>query len=345
VSLRVDTINVRYTLTQDTSNTSIWYGTNSSSGSYGITWAYWTWGDGYGSVDTTFGATHQYSTSGVHTVCLEVYDSVGCSAISCDSTGYTNIPLPSTATITESAQNICNGNAVTLTANFCTGCTYTWSPSGTGQSISVTTAGSYTVTISDGVNSVASAATTLTTDNVVASFSLQPDTNVAHHWFVINNCSGTNPLFYQWSWGDGSGDSSANPAHTYSAAGYYDICVYVSDYYGCTAAFCDSSTYLYRSQAIISVQVIPGNSTGINDVSANASVKVYPNPTAAALTIETALSSAQTATIYDALGRAMREVSLTSAKTNLNLSDLSDGVYTLSFPKSNTPSVRFVIAR
>jgi hypothetical protein len=345
VSLRIDTIHVRYTLTQDTNNSSIWYGTNSSTGTYGITWAYWTWGDGYGSVDTTFGASHQYTTSGAHTVCLQAYDSVGCTAIHCDSSGYTNIPLPSIATITESAATICNSSAVTLTADFCSGCTYLWSNSATGQSINVTSAGSYTVTISDGVNSVASAPLTLTASNVVASFSLSPDTNQAHHWFVTNNCSGSGALSYIWSWGDGSGDSTANPAHSYAAAGYYNICVRVWDAAGCYASFCDSNSYLYRSQGFISVQVIPGTASGITDISADASAKVYPNPAASALTIETAGSGAQTGLIYDALGRAMREVSLTSPKTNLNLSGLSDGVYIISFPHSNTPSVRFVIAR
>ena len=339
-AIRIDTINVTYTLTQDSANSSIWIADNTSTGTFGTTFAYWTWGDGMGNADTLFGATHQYTTPGVHTVCLDVYDSVGCHISHCDSSANTTIPLPSTATITESAQTICNGGSVILTADFCSGCTYLWSNSATGQSISVSTAGSYTVTISAGGQSVSSSAVTLGTSTVVASFSLVQDTNVAHHWFVVNNC--VNAQYYLWSWGDGSYDSSAAPLHTYAAAGVYSICVYVQNASGCSAQYCDSSTYLSRSEAIISVQVLPVRANGINDISGDANIQVYPSPGTGSLTIETP-ANIQGAVVYDALGRSLREISLTSAKTTVDLSDLSTGVYTLSI--RNGKSVRFVIAK
>ena len=62
------------------------------------------------------------------------------------------------------------------------------------------------------------------------------------------------------------------------------------------------------------------------------------------LTIETTQPGASSALIYDALGRALTEVNITSNKTNLDLSNLSNGVYTMSF-RDGSPSVRFVITR
>ncbi|MFX7747982.1 hypothetical protein ABTK03_21625, partial [Acinetobacter baumannii] len=71
----------------------------------------------------------------------------------------------------------------TLSANFCTNCTYLWSTGATTQNIQVTTAGPFTVTISDGSNSVSSAPFTMRIDNINVSFTVVVDSansNVVH---------------------------------------------------------------------------------------------------------------------------------------------------------------------
>jgi len=68
----------------------------------------------------------------------------------------------------------------------------------------------------------------------LAQFAMVPDTIILHHYYVINNALGTPPLSYLWNWGDGTHDTIAYPSHTYSAAGYYNICLTISDYTGCT---------------------------------------------------------------------------------------------------------------
>jgi PKD repeat protein len=202
------------------------------------------------------------------------------------------------------------------------------------------------VTITQGGHSASSVPYLITIDTVTAGFSLVRDTAAAHHWFVVNQCHGAGNLYYLWSWGDGGHDSSATPTHTYSSAGNYNICVEVYDRNGCNDRYCDSSTYIYRSQAIISVLVLPVAAAGINDVSAASHVRVYPNPTTGTLSIEVPAASQGSAHIFDALGRWMRDLSLSSVKTTTDVSDLPDGVYTIVVKAgSENYNVRFVKTR
>ena len=46
--------------------------------------------------------------------------------------------------------------------------------------------------------------------------------------------------FYAWSFGDGDSSTSANPSHTYSSAGYYNVCLTISNGSNCTATWCTS---------------------------------------------------------------------------------------------------------
>ena len=70
----------------------------------------------------------------------------GCSATSTTTTVTIN-PLPTTPTITASLTNLCAGQTATLTSSSITG--NTWSTGETTQSITVSTAGTYTINITD----------------------------------------------------------------------------------------------------------------------------------------------------------------------------------------------------
>ena len=69
-------------------------------------------------------------------------------------------PLPATPTITASSSTICAGGTVTLTSNVATG--NTWSTGETTQAITVSTAGTYTLTVSNGGCTSLPATVTLT---------------------------------------------------------------------------------------------------------------------------------------------------------------------------------------
>ncbi len=53
---------------------------------------------------------------------------------------------------------------------------------------------------------------------------------------------GTNPVSYAWDFGDGTTGNTANPQHTYVAAGLYNVCVDITTANGCIATYCNTIT-------------------------------------------------------------------------------------------------------
>ncbi|MCC7513328.1 MAG: PKD domain-containing protein [Bacteroidia bacterium] len=105
---------------------------------------------------------------------------------------------------------------------------------------------------------------------------------IPHNWIAVNQATGQQPITYSWNWGDGSANSSGStPSHTYNTAGYYNICLSITDFAGCTSIYCDSSTYLYKSNSngtMVNVNVILP--TGINIPEPNENtISFFPNPT------------------------------------------------------------------
>lgn len=165
--------------------------------------------------------------------------------------------------------------------------------------------------------------------NCSAGFTLSPDPNTQHNWFALNTCSGTPTITYDWNWGDGSSNSSgAYPSHTYSTAGYYNICVTITDGSGCTDTYCDNSTYIYKTAEMITVNVVNQLPTDIAERE-NGLLRVYPNPATNILTIETA-SGKGTYQLQDITGKVLLSGSVTATKFSLDISTLSKGIYLLS---------------
>jgi YVTN family beta-propeller protein len=158
-----------------------------------------------------------------------------------------------------------------------------------------------------------------------AQFALTPDTITPHYYFGINNASGIPPLKYLWSWGDGTYDSIAYPTHTYSMAGYYTICLTIIDSVGCTTTYCNSSYLQKNTNPIISVNVIPSGTTGINEHDLFNQIKIYPNPANYNLTIETPAQS--TIQILNIEGQLIKTLTTSGNKTNIDVAALPGGIY------------------
>ncbi|HNR19377.1 MAG TPA: T9SS type A sorting domain-containing protein, partial [Bacteroidia bacterium] len=95
---------------------------------------------------------------------VRVTNAAGCSATS-NITVVTVIPPANTATITPNGPTtFCSGGTVTLSAN--TGNSYLWSTGATTKSITVTTSGSYTVTVTSASGSFTSSPTTVTVNSL-----------------------------------------------------------------------------------------------------------------------------------------------------------------------------------
>ena len=177
--------------------------------------------------------------------------------------------------------------------------------------------------------------------NCYAHFTMSPDT-IPQTWYALNQCTGNGTINYVWNWGDGTPfDSTANPSHTYTTAGYYNICVSITDSAGCTNSYCDSSIYINKSfaNAVINVSVVnqlPSYIiTGMESIS-KAKFTVYPNPAKDKLYIECRNNGLETQSqiiIFDLLGNELLPQNITTKLSNgitnleLSISNLPKGVY------------------
>ena len=160
----------------------------------------------------------------------------------------------------------------------------------------------------------------------VAGFNIYPDINTQHNWFVLNQATGNGSLTYIWYWGDGTNSTSTTPSHTYSAAGNYNICLTITDSAGCTDTYCDSSTYIYKAESMVTVNVVSQLPTGINEAEANAIISIYPNPATNQLFIQTNGTAVSEVNIYNTTGSLVSQTKQPQTKS-IDISQLANGVY------------------
>lgn len=171
------------------------------------------------------GATTQsitVSSSGTYSV--TVTDSNGCSMAS-SSTSVTVYPLPAVPTISaDGPTEFCDGGDVTLTSS--PQATYLWSTGATTQSITVSTSGSYSVTVTDGNGcSMTSASTSVTVNPIPGTPTISADgpTTFCDGEQVILTSSATDG--YLWSTG------ATTASITVMSSGSYSVQAVSSD--GC----------------------------------------------------------------------------------------------------------------
>ena len=215
-----------------------------SGGSGGYTFA-WAFGDGTAS--TAQNPTHVYGGAGTFTARFTVTDRVGATATST----LTVVVAPSlAATATASGTHGDAPMVVAFTGSVTGGLApyvYSWSL-GDGASSSAQSpghtygaAGSYqvvlTVTDANHVTVSAAAITIAVTapPAVFASASPRTGDSPMAVTFSASATGGLGPYTYVWDFGDGAGDSVANPTHTYAAAGVYTASVAITDAAGLSA--------------------------------------------------------------------------------------------------------------
>jgi hypothetical protein len=155
-----------------------------------------------------------------------------------------------------------------------------------------------------------------------ANFTLYPDTITPHQYYIVNQAAGMPPISYVWSWGDGTFSYTALPSHTYDSAGYYVICLTITDGTGCTTTYCDSSNLAKTINTMITVNVI--STTGVSESRIDRSLVIFPNPATTTLTIE-GLTQKTTAEVYDISGKLILTTKLVS--TQIDISALAQGMY------------------
>jgi hypothetical protein len=163
-------------------------------------------------------------------------------------------------------------------------------------------------------------------------FTLYPDTNIPHHYFIKCAFIGIPPYTYDWNWGDSSpDDTTAAPTHYYANPGYYTICQSGVDSWPTSGYYCDSNYHVTRTSNYIYYITVINNmiTTGVNEIKSN-TISVYPNPVSNTLNIQYTNSPVQYGTqlsIEDVLGNKIYQQNITGINTTIDVSKWGEGVY------------------
>ena len=275
--------------------------------------------------------------SGWYKICVTDANSCShCDSVFVDSTnctGFSIITSSTNATCSTCADGTANVIAHGGTAPY----HYTWytSPLQSTDSISGLAHGTYHVCVTDANGCTACDSSTVNVGNCSAHFNVYAN-SAPHTYTLVNMASGAAPLTYYWSWGDGTHDTAAYPSHTYAATGFYNICLTITDNVGCTNTYC-SSYYLLRPQSqMVYVNVISATSVGINQLIADNSISIYPNPFTSQTTIS--FSTEQTNTsikITDVIGKEIKTINFTGTQYVLEKGIMKSGIYFVQITDAN----------
>lgn len=252
--------------------------------------------------------------SGTQTITYDYVDPYGC-AHSSDQT-FTVTTTPATPTITASASTaICDGSSITLSSSASSG--NTWSSGETTQDITVNTANTFTVTVSE--NGCTSAASSAITTTIV---------DLASPSFTV---SGTSPTFnfsstsqnttsVSWNFGDGSpADNNTNTSHTYTTNGTFTVTLTATNE-------CGSET---------TTETVTVFGININEVELFENMNLFPVPSNENLTVQffTASDKEVRLKVLDLQGKLIHFTSLGTVNGNhtstIDISSFAAGTYSL----------------
>ena len=162
-------------------------------------------------------------------------------------------------------------------------------------------------------------------DAPIASFSYAASGNNT----VSFSYTGTTPYSsISWDFGDGNNSTSANPTHTYAAAGNFNVCVTATN-------DCGTNTYC---QTVDAVEV------GIGDNSLAAQIALYPNPTKGSLMIR-GLQGTTRYQLHNSLGQTVRQGIFQGNQAELDLSNLAAGWFVLELQDEQGGKGRFKVIK
>jgi PKD repeat protein len=315
-------------------------------------WDYGDGGTGTGSV-----TSHQYSNFGNYMVILTAYNT-GTAGPSCITNFYMNLNYncnPS-ASFIYSVQPGGVVNFSSTSTGTVPGTSYSWTFGDGGTATGLFPSHTYSnggphpvflyITNSPGcsdtayvnvnVNSIPCTANS----NFTVVYGGQPQ-----YWLASPSYFGnvTNAI---WYWGDGTSTNALYPSHTYSAAGWYNICLSVTVSCAQTSSSC-ANYNIYKlaapsdlSMAMTTVNVVPFLVQGIKSITPETSEFVlFPNPSNGLLHLFFHTQDLQEGTaeirIYDLMGSEVfhtsKGVQSNGMDENLNLETLFPGNYMMEF--------------
>jgi gliding motility-associated-like protein len=201
----------------------------------------WDFGDGTTSTDAN--PSYTYPQTGTYTVTLVTKSSEGC----VDTMRKENLlNLQNTATSFTVPNKICTNDSVHFTNTSSSAATQSFWNFGDGTTSAdsspvkvYTTTGTFTVKLVQGygICSDSASQTIEVFARPTAGFSLDKRTGCQVPLTVQFQNSSTNAVSYQWDFGDGTTSTQANPSHTYTQLGDYDVTLIVTNASGCTDEF------------------------------------------------------------------------------------------------------------
>ena len=258
----------------------------------------------WSSTETT--ATINLTASGAFDVTYT--DVNGCFATSTQTIVTVN-PIPSAPIIMASGPTtFCDGGSVDLSSDQVTG--NDWSTTETTQTITVSTAGPYSVTYTDGNGCVATSASIDVVVNALPTVTMTALPDVCNYTAAFS-LSGGSPAGGTYS-GAGVIGGSFDPS--IAGDGAHTITYHYTDGNGCSGS--------------ASQDIFVDGCQDLQEIK-NADVIVYPNPTSTLINVYTQGALISNVKVYDGAGRLISEYKETSEKIAIDLSQVARGVYHL----------------
>lgn len=178
--------------------------------------------------------------------------------------------------------------------------------------------------------------------NCQASFYMAVDTNIAFELFVVENSTTEGYITsYTWDFGDGSSATGATLSHDYAEYKKYELCLSISDNFGCTDTYCDSIGMNENGDVLkkdgFRLNVIQ-LTAGVDELAKMGDMQAFPNPTSGHLNVQLAVDRADKYhfEIINHLGVVVQK----------STKDLTQGEQSVSFDlRENTSGVYFLVVR
>lgn len=193
--------------------------------------------------------------------------------------------------------------------------------------------GSSYVTISTNFGDMVFEFQTNSSSTCNAGFYIYEDSLAAPHTYIgVNTSTGTN-LTYDWSWGDGTANSSGQfPSHTYASAGTYNICLTVSDGLGCVDSFCSSE--LINKTLADMYSITFQNPNSVSEINADY-ISIYPNPAHDFVGFKTNSSQTLKVDFMELSGKLILSTFITNGKSSIDISSFAKGLYSIKLSDEN----------
>jgi hypothetical protein len=214
---------------------------------------------------------------------------------------------------------ICEGDTITLDAG-CSFAGYLWNNGSTGQTLQVSDAGSYAVTVTD-YNGCANS------DGIITGMTAPPVslfTSSSNGLILSLFNASLHATSYLWAFGDNTTSTEINPIHIYQTAGTYLVSLTASN------GVCRDSI---TSQNVNIVLTSAGGHSLENVL------KLYPNPSTGIVTIEISNPGKQDlrVEIKDIAGRQIysQTISTIHFKEKVDLGNFANGFYMVKLSAGN----------